>query len=397
MVGIKIYEMFAGVGGFRVGFERVDEGLFNTVLANQWEPGKKNQFAYDCYNKNYPNSINLNEDVSTIPDEYYQGLGVDMVVGGHPCQSFSVASTSKDSKGLESDKGELFWEVARALEQTQATFFLIENVDRMLKSPTKQRGRDFLIMLQEYTRLGYTVEWRVINASEYGMTQKRRRVFLFGYLGNSPYGQHMAHYSMEDVLREEGVYAKTFPHTLTPTQVSGDLGDSGLQHVFHTSGIARGSSYLTNKSVPVTEDFIPLGDLLESHVGEEYYLTPEKEARFGYLRGAKKFDRVSSGGHSYTYSEGSMSPYDGLDKPSRTILTSEGNVSRSTHIIKDPETGRLRYLTPLECERAMMFPDNWTSGITKRQRYFVMGNAIVTGVVSRFAEGFKAHVSEFLT
>ena len=92
-----------------------------------------------------------------------------------------------------------------------------------------------------------------------------------------------------------------------------------------------------------------------------------------------------------------MSPHDSIDLPARTILTSEANVSRTSHIIKDPHTNRLRYLTPLECERAMMFPDNWTGGLSKRQRYFTMGNAIVTGVVTRFAREFKEQVEPFLT
>ena len=397
MTQLNVYEMFAGVGGFRVGFDRVDGSFFNTILANQWEPGKKNQFAYDCYNRHFPDSVNLNKDVHDISEEFYQRQSIDFIVGGHPCQSFSVAATSSMGTGLDSDKGELFWEVARALEQTGASYFLIENVDRMLKSPTKQRGRDFLIMLREYNRLGYVVEWRVINAADYGMTQKRRRVFLFGYHHTTAYAQHLAHEELGDILATKGVYAKAFPHTLTANQLEGQLEDTETQHTFHSSGIMRGGQYLTNKSESVKEGYIPLADILETEVDEGYYLTEEKEARFSYLRGPKKFDRVSKEGHTYVYSEGGMSPHDSIDLPARTILTSEANVSRTSHIIKDPHTNRLRYLTPLECERAMMFPDNWTEGLSKRQRYFTMGNAIVTGVVTRFAREFKEQVEPFLT
>ena len=82
-----------------------------------------------------------------------------------------------------------------------------------------------------------------------------------------------------------------------------------------------------------------------------------------------------------------MSPYDTPDLPGRTMLTSEGSVNRSTHIIKDPTTDRLRILTPVECERLNMFPDGWTdSGMPEKRRYFMMGNALVTGIISRLGE-----------
>ena len=394
---LNIYEMFAGVGGFRVGFERGDAEFFRTVLANQWEPGKKNQFAYDCYAGNFPDSLTLNKDVHDISKEFYQGQSIDLVVGGHPCQSFSVAATASTGTGLDSDKGELYWEVARALEQTKAPYFLIENVDRMLKSPTKQRGRDFRIMLEEYNRLGYVVEWRVINAAEYGMTQRRRRVFLLGYHKTTAYAQSLSQEESHTILASRGIFAQAFPHTLTTTERVGVVSDTEQDEAFLNSGVMRGGQYLTVKSDPIKEEPTPLSSILEPEVDEGYYLTAEKEARFSYLRGPKKFDRVSKEGHSYVYSEGGMSPYDSLELPARTILTSEGNVSRTTHIIKDPHTNRLRYLTPLECERAMMFPDNWTSSLTKRQRYFTMGNAIVTGVVTRFSKELKRQLEPFLT
>lgn len=75
----------------------------------------------------------------------------------------------------------LFWDIIRVLETKQTQFFLLENVDRLLKSPSKQRGRDFGIMLKTFDNIGYNMEWRVINAADYGNAQRRRRVFLFGW------------------------------------------------------------------------------------------------------------------------------------------------------------------------------------------------------------------------
>src|SRR6185436_11149332 len=107
----------------------------------------------------------------------------DMLVGGFPCQDYSVARTLSQAKGLEGKKGVLWWQIHRILKEkkTKPNLLLLENVDRLLKSPVKQRGRDFAVMLKSLSDLGYIVEWRVINAADYGMPQRRRRVFIFGY------------------------------------------------------------------------------------------------------------------------------------------------------------------------------------------------------------------------
>lgn len=116
---------------------------------------------------------------------------------------------------------------------------------------------------------------------------------------------------------------------------------------------------------------------------------PEKIEKFTYLKGAKRIDRVSASGHAYVFSEGAVAFPDGLDKPGRTMLTTEGSVNRSTHVVKDPNTARLRVLTPLECERLNGFPDHWTEGMSDRMRYFCMGNALVVGLVERMASRIK--------
>ena len=100
------------------------------------------------------------------------------------------------------------------------------------------------------------------------------------------------------------------------------------------------------------------------------------------MKGAKKESRKASNGHEYFYSEGPIAYPDYLDKPSRTMLTSESSKNRSTHVVKDPETGRLRLLSPVECERLDGFPDKWTdTGMPEKFRYFCMGNALVVGLI----------------
>ena len=177
MQQLKVCELFAGVGGFRLGLENT--GHYRVVWSNQWEPSTKMQHASLVYEARFgiENHSNVNiETVETknIPDH-------DILVGGFPCQDYSVATSLKNSKGLIGKKGVLWWSIHRILteKKNKPKYLFLENVDRLLKSPSTQRGRDFAIMLRSLSDLGYAVEWRVINAAEYGMPQRRRRVFFW--------------------------------------------------------------------------------------------------------------------------------------------------------------------------------------------------------------------------
>ena len=182
-----ICELFAGVGGFRLGMERANKE-WTTVWANQWEPGKKSQHAYDCYCTHFgktDNHVNKNIseiDKALIPDH-------NLLVGGFPCQDYSVARTG--ATGINGKKGVLWWDIRDILEKKSPSFVILENVDRLLKSPANQRGRDFGIILTCFNELGYNVEWRVINAAEYGFAQRRRRTFIFAYKNETSYSNHI--------------------------------------------------------------------------------------------------------------------------------------------------------------------------------------------------------------
>ena len=101
----------------------------------------------------------------------------DLLVGGFPCQDYSVAHTGAQS--IEGKKGVLWWSINDIIRAHHPRFILLENLDRLLKSPAKQRGRDFGIILRCLEDEGYLAEWRVINAAEYGNAQRRRRTFIF--------------------------------------------------------------------------------------------------------------------------------------------------------------------------------------------------------------------------
>lgn len=389
---IRVVELFAGVGGFRIGLERANPDLFEVIWANQWEPEKKIQFAFETYTRNFSTGIHVNEDIAKVPNEVFEELQPDLVVGGFPCQDYSVARSLSGEKGIQGKKGVLFWEIKRVIENSYPKYVLLENVDRLLKSPSKQRGRDFAVMLATFRDLGYTVEWRVINAADYGHPQRRRRIFIFAYKNGINFDDEQRKYTAEEILFKRGFFALPFPVENEPFQNRAaevelpkdivELSDS-FTFGFHPSGLMRDGKVYTVHLTPITEEPVTLKDILldEGLVDEKYYLTPEMEEKFAYLRGPKKIERTSSSGHKYIFSEGGMSPTDELDKPGRTMLTSEGTVNRSTHIVE--VNGRKRFLTPIECERLNEFPDNWTAGLTDRQRYFCMGNALVVGLIEK--------------
>ena len=397
-----VIELFAGVGGFRVGLNNVvsidekngcaiENGSFKFVWANQWEPSTKTQHAFDCYNLRFPGDLNSNMDISLVDKRLIPNHS--LLCGGFPCQDYSVAHSLSKEKGIEGKKGVLWWQIRDILVAKKTPFVFLENVDRLTKSPAKQRGRDFGIMLRCLDDLGYAVEWRIINAADYGFPQRRRRTYIFAYKKGTNFYKSITKNKSIEVLKDTGIFAKVFPIIDEDLKVSesnlkqyDDLADFSDKYkfTFENSGYMFDGNVYTAKTNPVVVEATTLGQIAEGNVDEHFYLDEKEMAKFDYLRGSKKIPRVDANGHEYVYSEGAMSPYDDLALPGRTMLTSEGSINRSTHIIKDPVTNRMRLLTPIECERLNQFPDNWTnSGMPEKRRYFMMGNALVCGIVKK--------------
>lgn len=314
----------------------------------------------------------------------------------HNCQDYSIARTSKGNDGLVGEKGVLFWDIIRMVREIKPRHILLENVDRLLISPSKQRGRDFGIMLKVLHDLGYMVEWRILDASHYGGSQRRVRVFIYAVRDDTQYVKNLDNETEYSILTEKGFFAPNFKvrkslFTLRPQgkPLQEDLVkvSDTFTHEFNNAGIVRDNKIYTLKLMSIREGFIPLGNILEDSVDEKYYLTEEQIEKFKYLRGSKEIPRETEDGYKYVYKEGAMTELDILDRPSRTILTGEGNVSRTSHIIED-EKGR-RFLTPLECERLNNFEDNWTDTLRDRMRYFTMGNALDVSLVERMGKRIK--------
>lgn len=389
-------ELFAGVGGFRLGMDRLDSG-WKTTWFSQWEPGAKNQWAHDCYIKHFGDSpdkqgeYHTGEDISlvdkkNIPDH-------TLLVGGFPCQDYSVAHTLASSKGIEGKKGVLWWQIRETIIAKKPPFCIFENVDRLLKSPARQRGRDFGVILACLAELGYSAEWRVINAAQYGAAQRRRRTFIFAYRNDTNYGKRMKNFNAEDIISTEGLMAKAFPvkevHSMQSVTLPKDIVDvsDNFVFLFSSAGYMNEWSIYTADVSAVEEAPICLGEILQSNVDEGFYIATDKIAKWTYLKGAKKIPRVASTGHEYIFSEGPVAFPDPWDRPGRTMLTSESTLNRSTHVVSDKGTGRLRTLTPIEAERLQGFDDNWTdSGMPQRMRFFCMGNALVVPMITRMGK-----------
>ena len=399
-----ICELFAGVGGFRLGFERL-EADWETTWFSQWEPGARTQWAHDCYVQHFGDSADLNnefhtgEDISTmdkqaIPDH-------TLLVGGFPCQDYSVAHTLSSSHGIEGKKGVLWWQIRDTIIAKKPPFCIFENVDRLLKSPAKQRGRDFGVILACLAKEGYSVEWRVVNAAQYGAAQRRRRTFIFAYRNDTIYGQKMADMSADMIIKNGGLMAKAFPiqniGQITETVIGGDIVDvsDNFAFAFETAGYMCKGRIYTAKVTEQEEEPITLGKILQTTVDDKFYITNEKMPKWTYLKGAKKIPRKSADGHEYTFSEGPIAFPDPWDRPGRTMLTSESTINRSTHVVSDPGTGRLRLLTPVEAERLQGFDDEWTNtGMPDRMRYFCMGNALVVPMITRMGRVLDTIIAE---
>ena len=445
-----VCELFAGVGGFRCGLNSIKSikdttkpEKWETVWFSQWEPAdKKTQWAHGCYVNRFGICLDLegndttNYDInsvekSIVPDH-------NLLVGGFPCQDYSVASSLASSKGLEGKKGVLWWDIRDMLEAKGAPFVLLENVDRLLKSPASQRGRDFAIILACFRDLGYTVEWRVINAAEYGYQQRRRRTFIFAYRNDTNYAERMkdaVEYSMKSEVENRrqsmtklvinnGFFAKSFPVEIEDSKKLkievlpegiGELSKS-FSFGFENTGVMKDGVIYTLKTKPdYTGEQITLGDIMEDgDVDKQFFISKERlfytkpdihhsdetkgrlpeadRKTWQYIKGAKKLPRKTSNGHEYVFSEGPVAMIDEYDKPARTMLTSEGSFNRSTHIVRDKKTGAIRLLTPIEMERIQGFPSDWTSEclvngekveMPVNKRRFMMGNALVVNLVNQ--------------
>lgn len=413
-----VIELFAGVGGFRVGLNKItsidengkaiEDGPWKFVWANQWEPSTKKQHAFDCYYKRFSTGDKSvddremsNTDISkvdkkNIPDH-------TLLTGGFPCQDYSVARSLKNEKGIEGKKGVLWWQINDILLQKQPKFVLLENVDRLLKAPAKQRGQAFGIILRCFCDAGYGVQWKVINAAEYGHPQRRRRTFIFAFHKSTKYyadfSKKITGNDLTDSLLNKTLFSSAFPSVMDAKGKlrQGEVSKAQYPELidvsnhfffaFENTGFCIDYRITTGKTASNFHDHVKTLRECLVHENVPEYCYHQNHEKFKHLKGSKHINRTAKNGHKYVYSEGPIAFPDYLDRPGRTMLTSEGTLNRSTHYILDPDKNEYRILTPVECERLNEFPDEWTdTGMPEKRRYFMMGNALVTGLVSTIGD-----------
>lgn len=426
MKKIKVVELFAGVGGFRLGLEgwnglsstsqykKTMNSSYEIIWSNQWEPSTKAQHASIVYENKWGSDAHSNIDIEEVVKDCKNIPDMDMIVGGFPCQDYSVATTLKNSKGLIGKKGVLWWSIHKILSEkiVKPKYLFLENVDRLLNSPSKQRGRDFAIILQSLNELGYAVEWRVINAADYGFPQRRKRTFILAYHRSTDIYREMAKEIPSNWIMEFGIIAEAFPVSTVDNktqpseftllgdivELSDNFNAKGGKTPFENTGVMIDGKVTTIKTVANFEgESSTLKDVLIEldKVPQDFFVPADDREKWEYLKGAKKEIRKNASGFEYSYSEGGMIFPEPIDKPSRTIITGEGgkSPSRFKHVIQT-EKG-LRRLTPIELERLNMFPDKHTemNGISDTKRAFFMGNALVVGVIEKIGTTLAKRVS----
>jgi DNA (cytosine-5)-methyltransferase 1 len=256
-------------------------------------------------------------------------------------------------------------------------------------------------MLKTLGDEGYSIEWRVVNAAEYGFPQRRIRVFIVA----TKLKKGVKKSTPESVITKTGILARALPiEKLTDNlqeidldqeadEISAKFNKGQVKSPFLNSGyFIDGVAYTVKSQAKLASDPVVLGDILQpdSQVPDEYWVEEKRLKEWKYLKGAKSIERTHKGsGVTYNYAEGKMAFPDLLTNPSRTILTGEGGTtpSRFKHIIQT-KSG-YRRLTPVELERLNGFPDEWSQlnaegkVVTDAKRAFFMGNALVIGLIEK--------------
>jgi DNA (cytosine-5)-methyltransferase 1 len=254
-------------------------------------------------------------------------------------------------------------------------------------------------MLKTLGDQGYSIEWRVVNAAEYGFPQRRIRVFIIA----TKIKKGTKKPTPKSVIAKTGILARALPIekfedslqeidlSQEADEISTRFNKGMVKSPFLNSGyFIDGVAYTVKSQAKLTSNPVVLGDILQpdSEVPNEYWVEEKRLKEWKYLKGAKSIERTHKGsGVTYNYAEGKMAFPDLLTNPSRTILTGEGGTtpSRFKHIIKTKNG--FRRLTPIELERLNGFPDDWTlkssdgKNVSDSKRAFFMGNALVIGLI----------------
>lgn len=331
---MRVVELFAGVGGFRIGLERAGHKV---VWANEW-----NKYACDTYDKNFPGQIDR-RDLTAIPATDIPSH--DLICGGFPCQAFSQAGKRQ---GFNETRGTLFFEILRIARHHRTPYLLLENVKGLL---SHDGGETFAVILEALDQCGYDAQWQVLNSKDFGVPQNRERVIIIGHLRSRPRPEVFPFRQDGDVSEPARGEARPAPQVSNALRAHGTGGGGDVEDSYIVQ--ATGVNWPSRGPEPR-----PDGLAATLKAGES---------------GTKNRILVGYSGHT-------ASPSDGLAK---TVKAGTHGVPGGEGLVD--EGFRLRRLTPIECERLQGFPDNWTAGVSDTQRYKQMGNAVTTNVIEAVA------------
>lgn len=295
------------------------------------------KYAIEIYQRHFPEHKNY-DDITKIKPSKLPDF--DLLVGGFPCQAFSIAGKRK---GFKDTRGTLFFDIARILRSKKPRLFLLENVKGLL---SHDNGSTFKIIIATLTKLGYDVQWQVLNSKNFGVPQNRERVFIVGHLRGTP-------------------RPKVFPFTennsediVLPTITTRVTADSNGTYVGKRSprqiiGGSQGNRVYDPKGISTT---------IASQAG-------------------------GLGAKTGLYAVGGLQAHqkprkDGI---SPTLTQAAGMGGGQTPIVWSKKI-KIRRLTPMECERLQGFPDGWTEGISDTQRYKCLGNAVTVNTVQAIVQ-----------
>ena len=336
---IKYLDLFAGYGGFSLGIQQV-------INAECIGFSEIDRFAIETYQKHFPEHKNYGDITKINPEELPD---FDLLVGGFPCQAFSIAGKRR---GFSETRGTLIFDVLRILEAKRPARVLLENVKGLL---SHDGGRTFRTIITSLAELGYSVEWQVLNAKNFGVPQNRERVFIVGHLGGFG-GRQVFPLGADGAVHPEQESSQS-PCLKSPLRIQSDKAMieitrnvSDAQRIYSPKGISK-----TLKG---------LGGGQGAKTG--LYEIPEA---------TKKGFAVAEEGDSINLSV--------INSKTRRGRVGKGiaqtlDTGMHQHTI---DKTRIRRLTPTECERLMGLPDGWTAGHSDTQRYKLCGNGVVVDVV----------------
>ena len=390
---IKIFSMFSGVGGFELGFQQAN---LQTQVVGFCEIDK---YASQILETKFKGIKNYG-DATTIDETKLPNF--DILVGGFPCQSFSMAGKRK---GFDEARGTLFFDVARILAHKKPRNFILENVKGLL---SHNKGKTFETILGILSNLGYIVEWELLNSKNYGVPQSRERMYIVGHLrgqsrpkvfsfregnGVSETSRKKERERSSQVSStitsnyKRGTHAMGEQYILEPKELTKNLGQG--QRVYSTNGASvsikalgggQGGKTGLYKIPQATKQGYEWADLGDS-VNLQNLKSKTRRGRVG----KQIAQTLDTGNQQYTIVQATITPsrknksqngrrFKDNEEPMFTLTQND------VHGVMHNKT-QIRRLTPIECERLQGFPDNWTKGLSDTQRYKCMGNAVTTNVV----------------